>query len=156
MPGDQGPPTSRVCSGQFGGHGPVWHPLRGHDLAWSFHICWSASAQEAQEGAYCYSLMPNSPRGQSCLTCPPNPRGLHIEMTHLHVNVGDAHWPCCCQVKGCLEGPSSSHATICSEVHHAHLGMKLSCPICPITFFNTNAFRWHGKQAHCSGSLDST
>ena len=32
-------------------------------------------------------------------------------------------------------------ATMCTHVCHAHLGMKLSCPFCPITFFNSNTLK---------------
>ena len=32
VPGNQRPPTSRVCSGQVKGQGPVHHPTRG--LTW--------------------------------------------------------------------------------------------------------------------------
>ena len=136
VPGDQGPPTSRICSSQIKGWGPVWHPLRGHDLARVFHICWPTSTQEAQVGAFCNGLTPNSPKGQSSLTYPP-PQGGNIltEMTTLHVNVGDTHWVYHCWVEGCPDGPLSSHATICSYVCQAHLGMKLSCSLCPIIFF---------------------
>ena len=70
--------------------------------------------------------------------------------------IGDTHWVFCCWVEGCPEGPLSPHATICTHVHHAHLYMKLSCSLCPITFFNTNALKWHGKWAHCSRVLDPT
>ena len=88
----------------------------------------------------------------------PQPQGGNIptEMTSLCVNVGDDHWVYCCWVKGCPEGPSSSCATICSHVCHALLGIMLLCPLYPIMLFNTDAFRWHGKWAHHSGSLDPT
>ena len=78
------------------------------------------------------------------------------EMTPLHVNVGTPTRFFCCQVKGCPEGPSSSCAAICFHVCHTHLGMKLSCPLCPIMFFNTNVSRQHSKSAHHSGSSDPT
>ena len=88
----------------------------------------------------------------------PQPQGGDIpaSMTPLHVNIGDANWVYHCQVEGCPEGPSSSHATICSHVCCTHLGMKLLCSLFPIMFFNTNTFRWHGKQAHCFGSSEPT
>ena len=35
-------------------------------------------------------------------------------------------------------------------------GHKAVMSLYPITFFNTNAFRWHAKQTHCSGSLGPT
>ena len=69
-PGDQQPPTSGVFSGWIRGWGPVQYPLRGHDPARSFHICWPPSAQGAHVGANCYGLMPNSTRGQSSPTVP--------------------------------------------------------------------------------------
>ena len=48
-------------------------------------------------------------------------------MIPLHVNVGDAHWVYHCWVEGSLRDP-------CPPMHHINLGMKLSCPLCPITF----------------------
>ena len=67
--------TNRVSGGMFWGQGPVQHPLRGHDPARAFHICWPTSTQDAQVDAYCNGLMSESPRGQSSLTCSPTPRG---------------------------------------------------------------------------------
>ena len=74
----------------------------------------------------------------------PQPQGGNIptEMAPLCVNIGDTNWVYHCQVEGCPEGPSSSHATICTHVHHIHLGTKLLCPLCPITFFNTDTLKW--------------
>ena len=97
--------------------------------------CWPASTQEAQACAYSYGLTLNNPRGQSSPTYP-KPLGGNIpaEMTSLYIKVGDAHWVYCCWVKGCPEGPSSSHAAICSHMHHTHLGMKLTCSLCPAMF----------------------
>ena len=69
------------------------------------------------------------------LPCPQAQGGnIPTEMTPLHVNIEDAHWVYHCWVMGCPEGPSSSCATICPHVCHIHLGMKLSYPLCPITF----------------------
>ena len=33
-----------------------------------------------------------------------------------------------CQVEGCREGPSTSHAMICAHMHKVHLGVGLVCP----------------------------
>ena len=54
---------------------------------------------------------------------------------------------------GVSKGPSSSHATICTHVHHAHLSTKLSCPFCPVTFFNCDALKQHGKHTHQTAFL---
>ena len=88
----------------------------------------------------------------------PQPLGSDIpaEMIYLHINVGGAHWVYCCWVEGCPDGPFSSHAIICSYMCYAPLGIKLTCSLCPSMFFNTDVLRWHGKWAHCSGSLDPT
>ena len=118
-----------VCGGQIGGQGPVQHPLRHHDLATAFHVCWPASAQEAQVGTYCNGLVPYSPRGCSYLTCPPTPRGdIPTEMTPLCVNIRDAHWLCCCQVKGAwrdLAPPMSPSVLMCITPISAQ-----SCHVC--------------------------
>ena len=111
--------------------------------------------QKAQVGAYYCGLMPNSPKLPH-LSPPTQGGNIATEMAPLHVNVGDVHQVYHCQVKGYPEGPLYSYATICSHVHGTHLAIKLSCLLCPITFFNTDAFRPHGKWAHCSGSSDST
>ena len=50
-----------------------------------------------------------------------------------------------CQVKGCKEGPSTSHATICTHMHRVHLGVGLVCPLCKKSFFNPDTFRCHKK-----------
>ena len=50
-----------------------------------------------------------------------------------------------CQVEGCSEGPSTSHATICVHVHRDHLGVRLACPSCTKTFLNSDALRCHKK-----------
>ena len=49
------------------------------------------------------------------------------------------------QVKGCSEEPSTSQATICTHVCHAHLGVRLVCPSCNQTFLNLDALRHHKK-----------
>ena len=43
-----------------------------------------------------------------------------------------------CHVQGCPEGLSTSQVAICSYMCQTHLGTKLSCPSCPLTFFNTD------------------
>ena len=50
-----------------------------------------------------------------------------------------------CQVEGCREGPSTSHATICAHVWRVHLGVGLECPLCNKSFFNPDTFRHHKK-----------
>ena len=50
-----------------------------------------------------------------------------------------------CQVEGCREGPSISHATICAHVHKVRLGVGLVCPLCNKSFFNPDTFRCYKK-----------
>ena len=50
-----------------------------------------------------------------------------------------------CQVEGCREGPSTSHATICTHMCRVHLGVGLACPLCNKSFFNPDTFRCHKK-----------
>ena len=157
VPGNQRPSKSRVCSGWVEGQGPLQHATCGQDPARALHICWPASTQEVQ--AYsCNSLKPNTPKLQPWICQSKSSRGcigtwgpplpLPTEMAPICVNIGDTQWVYHCWVEGCPEGPSSCHATICTNVYHALLGMKLSCPFCPITFFNSNALKWQGKWEH--------
>ena len=96
-------------------------------------------------GAYCNDLMPKRLKLQAWThqnrRPPSNPHhqggDIPAEMAPLCVNVGDTYQVYCCQVAGCPEGLSSSHTTICTHVCHAHLGSKVLCPLCHITFFNT-------------------
>ena len=50
-----------------------------------------------------------------------------------------------CQIEGCREGPSTSHATICAHVWRVHLGVGLVCSLCNKSFFNPDTFRCHKK-----------
>ena len=50
-----------------------------------------------------------------------------------------------CQVEGCREGPSTSHATICAHIYRVHLGVGFMCPLCNKSFFNHDTFRCHKK-----------
>ena len=61
------------------------------------------------------------------------------EMAPICINMSDTQWVYCCRA----EGPLTSHATICT-----HVGMNLSCSLCPITFSNSDALKWHGKCTH--------
>ena len=54
-----------------------------------------------------------------------------------------------CQVEGCSEGPSTSHAAICAHMCWDHLGVRLACPSCTKTFLNLDALRHH-KKVHSS------
>ena len=80
----------------------------------------------------------------------PNPIKANIptEMASMHVNISDSQWVYHCQAEGCAEGTSSSHATIYTHVCCAHLGMKLLCPFCLVTFLNSDTLKWHGMWAH--------
>ena len=80
-------------------------------------------------------------RGPSLTVPQPKEATIPAEMATLCINVGDTKQIYHCQVEGCPEGPLSSNVTICAHVCQAHLGMKLSCPSCPSTFFNTDALR---------------
>ena len=73
-------------------------------------------------------------------------------MELLRINVGYTKWVYCCHVEGCTEGPSTSQVAICSHMHQAYLGTKLSCPSCLQTFLNIDTLQHNGKQAHPSGS----
>ena len=70
-------------------------------------------------------------------------------MQPLHLQFGGIKRVHKCQVEGCTEGPSTSHATICTHVHRVHLGVGLVCPICDKPFFDPDALRHH-KKSHCS------
>ena len=57
-----------------------------------------------------------------------------------------------CQVEGCREGPSTSHATISAHMCRVHLGVGLVCPLCNKSFFNPDTFRCH-KKSHVNLSI---
>ena len=59
-------------------------------------------------------------------------------MISLHLQLGGIKRMYKCQVEGCMEGPSTSHAAICIHVHREHLGVGLACPSCAKTFFNSD------------------
>ena len=82
----------------------------------------------------CFSSCPSSFRGNSP----------HWYAAPLH-SVGGIKWVYWCQVDGCKEGPSTSHATICAHVCKVHLGMGLVCPSCGKSFFKLDTFWWHKK-----------
>ena len=67
------------------------------------------------------------------------------QMTPLHLQLGGIKRVYKCQVEGCTEEPSTSHATICAHVCREHLGVRLACPSHNKTFFNSNTFRHHKK-----------
>ena len=91
-------------------------------------------------------------RGPSLTVPQPQEATILAEMVPLYINVGDTKWIYCCQVEGCPEGHLTSCAAIFAHVHWTNFGMKLSCPSCPHTFFNTDALQQHDKQVHPSGS----
>ena len=66
-------------------------------------------------------------------------------MTPLHLQLGGIKRVYKCQVEGCSEGSSTSHATICAHVCIDHLGVGLACPSCDKTFFNPDTIRCHRK-----------
>ena len=68
-------------------------------------------------------------------------------MQPLHIQLGGIKQVYRCQVEGCREGPSTSHATICDHVCKVHLGVGLVCPSCRKSFFNPDTF-WHHKKSH--------
>ena len=51
------------------------------------------------------------------------------------------------QGEGCTEGLSTACAAICAHVHREHLGVRLVCPSCAKTLFNSDALRYH-KRIH--------
>ena len=83
----------------------------------------------------------------------PQEANIPTGMAPMHVNISDSQQVYWCQAKGCPEGPSSSHATICAHVCCTHLGTKLLCPFCPIPLFNSDALKQHGKWAHQTAFL---
>ena len=66
-------------------------------------------------------------------------REIPANMQPLHIQLGGIKRVYRCQVEGCREGPSTSHATICTHMCRVHLGVGLVCPLCNKSFFNP----WH-------------
>ena len=67
------------------------------------------------------------------------------EMQPLHIQLGGIKRVYRCQVEGCREGPSTSHATMCAQMCKVHLGVGLVCPLYNKSFFNPDTFRCHKK-----------
>ena len=70
-------------------------------------------------------------------------------MQPLRIQVGGMKRIYKCRVEGCEEGPSTSRATIVAHIRRVHLGVRLMCPLCGKSFFNSDAFRCH-KKIHSS------
>ena len=152
---------SGVCGGWIRGQGPCttssWGSMTQPDLSTSAGLppmpkrCrWVPTATVS------CTQQPKRPEGPPSV---PWPLGgdKPTEMIPLYINVGDEHQVYCCQVEGCPEGPSSSHATICSHVCCTPIWSQIWCVASVLAmYFKTNALRWHGEWTHCSGSLDPT
>ena len=76
---------------------------------------------------------------------PASEKVIPANMQPLCIQLGDIKQVYRCQVEGCREGPSTSHATICVYVCKVHLGVGLVCPSCSRSFFNLNTFQHHKK-----------
>ena len=59
---------------------------------------------------------------------PASEEAIPVHMQPLCIQLGGVKWVYRCQVEGCREGPSTSHATICAHVCKVHLGVGLVCP----------------------------
>ena len=153
VPGYQGPPASRFCSGWVKGQGPVWHPTRGHGPARASHICGPVSAQEVQVGAYYNSLTPDSPRDWSCSLghirtrgqpyLSPNPKGGNIstEMTPLCVNIGMPTGSITAGSRGALRDPHPPmllSVCMCTMPIWAQSCHVPSAPLCSLTPMPSN------------------
>ena len=79
------------------------------------------------------------------LHCPSVEREIPANMQPLCIQLGGIKHVYRCQVEGCREDPSTSHATICAHVQRIHLGVGLVCPLCNKSFFNPDTFRHHKK-----------
>ena len=66
-------------------------------------------------------------------------------MQPLHIQLGGIKHVYQCQVEGCREGPSTSHATICVHMQRVHLGVGLVWPLYNKSFFNPDTLRCHKK-----------
>ena len=63
------------------------------------------------------------------LTAPSVSEGeIPANMQPLHIQLGGIKHVYQCQVEGCREGPSTSHATICAYMQKAHLGWGWCAP----------------------------
>ena len=134
-----------------------------HPLALSCHsgtsVCqlqWSWVWQPKRLRLYLWTWQPNSLRGHVGTGGPPSlvlhamEANIPPVMAPMCVNMSHIQWIYHCQVAGCPEGPLSFCVANCTHMCHAHLGTKLMCPSYPVTFINSDALKWHGKQAQCT------
>ena len=59
---------------------------------------------------------------------PASEEAIPTYMQPLHIQLGDIKRVYRCQVEECIEGLSTSHATICSHVRKVHLGSGVGVP----------------------------
>ena len=108
----------------------------------------SAPSQPPQEPTKPEALDPVGPATMPApvAATPATEGNIPTEMQPLRIQLGGAKRVYQCWVEGCKEGPSTSHAAICSHIRRVHLGMGLVCPLCHKSFFNLDAFRHHKKR----------
>ena len=145
MPGGCGPPEGGAGSGWVWSRKPVWALTR--YPVWFSHADGPTLIKRHQWTPL--PLCQNHPlRSLKVLILSPSflcwghtgtggpslaiPQALEVaipaDMTPLCLNVGDVKRVYQCWIGGCSEGLSTSHMTICTHVHWAHLGVKLVCP----------------------------
>ena len=74
-------------------------------------------------------------------------KAIPTHMQPVCIQLGGIKWVYQCQVEGCKEGPSTSHATVCTYVCKVHLEVGLVCPSCSKSFFHLDIF-WCHKKSH--------
>ena len=93
----------------------------------------------------------SDPAGQAMESASPavllaSEEAIPANMQPLCIQLGGIKQVYRCQVEGCREGPSTSHATICVHVCKVNLGVGLVCPSCSKSLFNPDTF-WHHKKS---------
>ena len=63
-----------------------------------------------------------------------------LDMQPLHIQLGGIKWVYWCQVEGCKEGPSTSHATICAHMYARCTWGGVGVPLLQQIFFQPRHF----------------
>ena len=110
----------------------------------------SAPSQPPQESTEPKALDPVGPATVPApvAATPATEGDILADMQPLRIQLGGTKRVYQCQVEGCKEGASTSHAAICSHIRRVHLGMGLVCPLSYKSFFNLDAFRHHKKNTN--------
>ena len=99
----------------------------------------SASPQSPPESSEPKAMDPVGPATVPApvAAAPATEGDLPVDMQPLRIQLGGTKRVYQCRVEGCREGPSTSHAAICSHIRRVHLGMWSWCALSAINLSST-------------------